>query len=218
MSNGVGQAQVGGQVQVVIHQLPAGPARGHQEVLPRVPARSRPFTDHRHSPRAGGIARSRVRPDSHDSKPTVDSRPNLYQSYPPPSSGLTRDHTARGPEVRQPTLLRAAQKRGPQAPHHCLRPRAEGNLNRDSQIMQAVAQTSITPAPGVAEPPPQHLYSRRLYSRRWHAALRPTAHRTNPHRAHSTHEFFQGIRESITWLSEKRPDAKSWQTSRPATQ
>jgi hypothetical protein len=170
MSNGVGQAQVGGQVQAVIHQLPAGhglfaqvgaathagivtggdypeKARGHQEVLPRVPASRRPFTDHRRSPRAGGIARPRVRPDSHDSKPTVDSRPNLYQSYPPPSSGLTRDHTARGPEVRQPELLRAAQRRGPQAPHHCLRPRAEGNLNRDSQINAGCSANQYHPCP-----------------------------------------------------------------------
>ena len=42
MSNGVGQAQVGGQAQAVIHQLPAGRhGTGHQEaVLPSVSARS----------------------------------------------------------------------------------------------------------------------------------------------------------------------------------
>jgi hypothetical protein len=58
---------------------------------------------------------------------------------------------------------------------------------RTSSIIQAVAQPVSPPDLGVADPPPQH-----LYSRRWHAAQRPyhTGGRTGPpHGAHPTHEF-----------------------------
>src|SRR5271157_4531318 len=43
-------------------------------------------------------------------------------------------------------------KAPPQPPHHCLRQRAEGNPDRGSRIIQAVAQPVSPPDPGVADP------------------------------------------------------------------
>jgi hypothetical protein len=72
--------------------------------------------------------------------------PYLISFYPPPSSGLTRDHTARGPEVRQPEYFALPKSAGrkPRPVANCLGQRAEGNLDRDSQITSCRAN-SITP-------------------------------------------------------------------------
>jgi hypothetical protein len=106
--------------------------------------------------------------------------------------GLARDHTCARALSASARVLRAAQKRGPQTRPSRRRTIAYNNALREtsirtSSIIQAVAQPVSPPDLGVADPPPQH-----LYSRRWHAAQRPyhTGGRTGPpHGAHPTHEF-----------------------------
>src|SRR6266436_373818 len=54
--------------------------------------------------------------DAYGSTPTVGSRPNLYQSYPPPSSGADpRPHLRAALQCASQEYCALPQKRGPQA-------------------------------------------------------------------------------------------------------
>ncbi len=58
-----------------------------------MPARSRPLTHYRRGPELAVFPDLARGPDDSGSKPAVDSKSNLYLSYPPHRPALTSDHT-----------------------------------------------------------------------------------------------------------------------------
>jgi hypothetical protein len=142
--------------------------------------------------------------NGYGSKPAVGSRPNLYQSYPPPSCGADpRSHRRAALHCTARSTLRYSKARlsSPVSPDQLLTTTRWGNLNWDSQIIQAVAQPVSPPDPAIADPPPQHLYTQPPHGMPPFRSATPAPapdHPTEPTPPMS----FQGIRESITWLSE----------------